>query len=206
MTQTELGERTGLGKAAISSKELGRNAIRPSEHRKFAEAFGMSVQQFREAAENFQVYQGQRTVVGRIPIINAVRAGVSFDPASTQLDEADIAKYMETIDRGGIVHPNAYAVKVSGDSMEPRIPNGSVAVCEPLLAPSDKAKLQDGAVVVVCVEVAAGRSYQIGRFAWDGAKKFRLLKDNAAYPPQSYALSNEVVQRIGIVVEVRFKP
>lgn len=188
----------------ISKKERGLLSVKPPERKRFAEAFGISLEAFDERWRASKIDQ-VRPLGGAIPVINSAPAGLAEDYEEWGTDSG---QGYTTIDRGRVEEELAFAVIVKGESMEPVLREGDVVVFSPLVHARDRAKLKDGKVVFVRFSeepTAPRRGCTIGRFYWTDTTRgaFRLAKDNPKFPETKAELRPEHVARIGIGVELR---
>lgn len=151
LTQSELAKRVGVDQAKISKIEsMPAATLRQTTYRKLAEAFGMSVEQLDREWRGTKVPQTQGAP-GLIPVINRAPAGRVRDYHECGVDSGQGHFY---IDRGGVKDPNAFAVIITGDSMEPKLTDGDYAVFSPLradgtLVNNPRMKIEDGHICYV---------------------------------------------------------
>lgn len=198
-TLRDLAEKIGMSHANISAKEVGRIGIKPDERKMFAEAFGLTLDQFDSMWRPDQE-QALRTSAG-IPVINAAPAGRVVDYDHVHYDEFNTAH--EYLPRAGIEDKLAYAVVIVGDSMEPTLVEGDRVVFAPVMF-QDKTRytVRDGDVVMVrCGPEAKTIGVTVGRYFSKGEKTFEIRKDNKKYKPV-HCIREEVVQ-MGLALELR---
>jgi transcriptional regulator with XRE-family HTH domain len=203
MTQGELAALVGMADhSAIAKRERGEVRVKPVEWKKFAAAFGMSVDEFNERWRGTKIDQ-VRGAHG-IPIINAAPAGqtVNYEEYGT-----DSGQGYEYIDWGSVTDDLAFAVRVVGDSMEPTMREGDTVVFSPMNRPRPPRELADGAVVLVRFSDATDRpGCTLARFFWEPDRRhFRLVKDNRKYPMARWELVPDVIARISVAIELRKK-
>ena len=130
-------------------------------------------------------------------------------------------EWTEKVDRGNATfHPQAFAVKVEGDSMEPRVLHGDVVICEPIDDEYGVQALSDGRMVVVWGGVSETTDIDrtkdtrrarplivpsggmIGLWAWiEGGAELR--KANDKYAPIGIPAQHDGTLRVAVVVEIR---
>lgn len=128
----------------------------------------------RQAQENVQ---GEPISLkdGRVPVVGMAKLGAKgfFDAIDYPVGQGDGFVLISSSD------PNAYALKVVGDSMEPRIRNGEYVLIEPNRPyyPGDEVLVQviDGTVTQSMIKV----------FMYDRDGYVRLLSVNDQHPPMT---------------------
>lgn len=145
LTQQELGEYLGVQKTAISYYESGKRQPTPDMLMKMADLFGVSVDVilgredqpaeapgWKDASEVTAKPSPPRFPLpdldhetARIPILGSVHAGYDY------MAEENYEGYLEVDPAVKQRHPDAYVVQVKGDSMEPEIRHGAIAICVP---------------------------------------------------------------------------
>jgi SOS-response transcriptional repressor LexA len=197
-TQAELGEKVGLDRTNIARRESGQTRVRAAERFKFAEAFGMSVVDFDEQWRQWSV---PRTRGGNgIPVINRAPAGQIIDYEEYGVDSGQGFEY---IDFGLITDPNAFAVIVVGDSMQPALSNGDQLVLSPVDPYKADPRLTNGTIVFVRFTQEAGGGCTLARLFDEGEDRIRLHKDNPKYAPVNCA--RDAIQGLAIAIERRVR-
>ena len=192
----------GVSAPTIAKKENGDLAVKPPERRRFAEVFGLTLDQFDalwRAKEIPQTKDGQN----RIPVINRAPAGrvVNYEEWGT-----DSGQGMEYIDRDQQTQADLlFAVIVVGDSMMPTLADGDYVIFHPLDRERPRRgepRLDPGRVVFVRFAVDHdGGGCVLARYfpAPDGG--LHLVKDNRQYPPTT--IIRDKVVNIAVAVQVR---
>lgn len=133
MTMQEFADHAGLSKGYVSMLEKGvhpqnNKKIVPSIStvQKISQVLGLSVNQILEVVDGNQLINISRdkssSPVGvRIPVLGEVVAGVPIDAVEEYLDWEEITP--ELAETGEF-----FALKIKGDSMEPRIVAGDVVI------------------------------------------------------------------------------
>lgn len=113
LTQADLAELCSVHQTAVSQWEKGRTAPDTESLKKLSEIFGVSVDKLIGAPEK------KKGV--KIPVLGYVRAGIPVEAVEEILDYEEISP--ETAATGEF-----FALKIKGDSMEPRICEGDVVI------------------------------------------------------------------------------
>lgn len=126
-----------------------------------------------------------------IPVLGYVRAGIPTEAVEDILDYEEISPQMAQ-------HGEYFALKIKGDSMEPRIKDGDVVI----VRKQDDADSGDVAVVIVNGDDATVKRIK------KRPEGLMLIPNNPAYEPMFY--SNEEIHSfpvtiVGKVVELRAK-
>jgi len=201
-SQVYLADLVGLSPSAINRKESGSIKIKTPERRKFAEAFGLSLDEFDALWRGRQI---ERTRGGQgIPVINRAPAGVVQDYEEFGVDSGQGYEYIDADSiPAEISLDELFAVVVVGDSMSPEIMDGDYAVFQHV--PIDRADEIDGGetVFVRFAEEADQPGCTLARiFAEDG--QVRLQKDNPRYRP--IIVPRQHIAQVGVLVEFRRRP
>jgi len=177
--QTDLVTRTGIDKGSLSSYMNGRYMPNADKIAKIATALGVSVNYLlgKEDISNAKMTLPQ---FREIPVIGKVAAGVPIDA-------------QEDIIGSVITDKDAFALKIKGDSMSPRIMDGDVV----LVHPQDHA--EDGDLVIAVIDGEA-----TCKVLKRNAYGVTLVPFNAAYTPLVYSKAQaEEMHILGRVIESR---
>lgn len=187
LTQEQLAELADLNRVTVAKYEMGRVVPSSNTLLRLAEALRVS--------PNILLGGGAEEMANRkaipIPVLGRVPAGIPFEAIEDVLDWEEIPA--EQAKRG-----EYFALKVKGDSMEPRIYDGDVLIVR------KQSTAESGNVVIALVN---GDDATVKRF-----KRLEhgimLLPNNPAYEPMVF--TDEDVQKlpveiIGVVVECRQK-
>lgn len=197
ITLQELASKLGYTHSMLSKKERGEGRFSQRELDVLSAEFGISTDDLLRGAKEHRV-----AVTDTIPVVNMASAGVVWSEIENQ--EFDGENGVERVERGGIKHPKAFGIRVTGDSMHPTVFSGDVLMCEPLEFEEEIPRLVSGRMVVVALrDDRFGDSLQVGRWFWKNARSFRLSKDNPKYPQQDFELDRDRVARLAVVVQVR---
>lgn len=198
MTLRDLGAKVGISHSVLSKKELGDIKVAPAERKRFAKAFGMTEDEFNAL---WMPGSASPPPYG-IPVVNRAPAGDVIDYNHDQGAAAEYHDPWQFIDRGMVSDPDAYAVIVVGDSMEPGFREGDHIIFTPVVEGRPSRQPKPGQVVFIRF---SGESKHVGcclarwRPMEDGS--WLLAKDNPAYRPKK--VRPEEVARMGIFVEHR---
>jgi transcriptional regulator with XRE-family HTH domain len=206
-TLRDLAEKAGISYTLLGKKERGELNVKPPERRKFAELFGLTLEEFEATWRASRVDQVRPEGWAKIPVINAAPAGLVEDYEEWGTDSG---QGYASIDRGDVEDELAFAAIIVGDSMTPTLHEGDTVIFAPLVSARDRARLADGKVVFVRFSqepAAPRRGCTVGRFFWSDRTTgaFRLAKDNPRYPEIRAVLVPDQIARISIAVELRSK-
>ena len=178
--QAVLADLCGVSVATISSWERGLYDIDNESLKKLSDYFGVSISHLLGAEDSSKPW---------IPVLGDVAAGIPI----TAVEE--VGEDWEQIDGSAEEH---FALRIKGDSMEPRMKSGDVVIVhrQPIVENNEVA------VVKIGMEEATVKEIKIDETGvW-------LIPFNPAYTPQFYSLK-EVrslpVTIIGKVIELRAK-
>lgn len=111
ITQRELARALDIGETTVSSWERGANFPTMDRVTMLADYFNVSISTFFENAPNFQE-------TASIPVLGSIACG---EPITA---EENVNEYRETL-KSSIPSGNLFYLKAQGDSMSPKIPDGS---------------------------------------------------------------------------------
>jgi phage repressor protein C with HTH and peptisase S24 domain len=145
---------------------------------KVLDATGASLEAFTALVTGARTLSGARNQMRRIPLIGLAQAGSAgyFDdggyPVGGGWDEVSLPD---------IADPNAYALEISGDSMEPVYRDGDMVIVSP------SAPIRRGDRVVVRT---AGGEVMAKQLARRSARRIELRSLNPAHPDYSFDLAD----------------
>ncbi|HTW27895.1 MAG TPA: helix-turn-helix transcriptional regulator [Acetobacteraceae bacterium] len=143
---------------------------------KVLEATGASMEAFTALITGARALPGSRAISRRIPLIGLAQAGndAYFDdggyPVGGAWDEVNLPE---------IGDPNAYALEISGDSMEPVFRDGDMVIVSPA------APIRRGDRVVLRTQEGEVMAKQLARRS---ARRIELNSLNPAHPDRSFDL------------------
>lgn len=186
LTVTALSEKLGFSSSAGTSWKNMKNPPRPSTVKKIADYFGVSIDYFTE--DEFE--KSSKSGV-KIPVFASVAAGIPIEAIE------DVVDY-EEIDEKTAQSGTFFALKIRGNSMEPRICNGDVVIVrqQPTVDSGDIAIVIINGMEATCKKIIMHK---------DGIE---LVSLNTFYKPMFY--SNEQIEQLpvrvlGKVIELRGK-
>lgn len=189
MTQEELAIKLGYkSKSTINKIELGINDIPQSKVVKFAEAL-LTTPSYLMGWDD---EEPKITKGVRIPVLGYVRAGVPLDAVEEILDWEEIHPSMAATG-------DFFALKIKGDSMEPRITEGDVVIVR------EQPDVESGEIAIVLVNGDEGTVKKLVKYE-NGS--IALVAFNSTYQPMVFTpeqIENLPVRVIGKVVELRGK-
>ena len=185
LTQEELGKLTGVNKGAISKWEAGRvQNIKRSKLLQLAKILDVSPNELLDDYE-------EKKKVLRIPVLGRIPAGVPIEEIEDVIGYEDIS---EKLAESG----EYFALKVQGDSMEPRIHDGDVLIVR------CQCEANSGDVVIASIDGENGTCKRLKKTE-DG---LMLLSYNPEYDPFVFSkkeVEEKPVKIIGKVIEARSK-
>ena len=132
-----------------------------------------------------------KTFGARIPVLGSVQAGIPIDAIEEIIDYEEISNELA---RTG----DFFALRIKGNSMEPRMHEGDVIIVK------KQETIENGQLAVVLVNGNEGTVKRV-MIRNDGIE---LISFNSEYPPMKYTMQDVVtlpVKIIGRVVECRQK-
>lgn len=188
LTQKQLAEILDVDRTTIVKYETGKNGPSSEQLEKLANFFGTSTDYLLGRGS-----QSQPEATGGvwIPVLGRVAAGVPIQAIEEIEDYEEITKEMA---RKG----EYFALRVKGDSMEPKISNGDVVI----VRQQDDCDTGDTAIVIVNGEEATVKRIK------KSPEGLMLIPTNPAYEPLFF--SNKEIEQlpvrvVGKVVELRAK-
>lgn len=185
LTQTELGERMGVKKNAVSKWECGRvESIPTSTLKELADLFGVKPSYLMDEDSKCDVFPFEK--MKRIPIMGRISAGLPI------LAEQNIEGYTYTDLNEGAEY---FGLRVKGDSMTAaRINDGDILIVR------QQDIVENGQIAVVMVgdnEATVKRFYQSGDIV-----TLMPQSTNPIHRPQIYNIKEIKVRVIGLVVKI----
>jgi SOS-response transcriptional repressor LexA len=130
MSQSQLAKKCGVSRTAVTQWETeGGTAPNREKQSLVASVLGLTVAQLMGGSENVQVGPEVR---GTVPLISAVQAG-NYKMHVDNFHPGDGGE--ERISTTVPVKRHTFALRVSGDSMEPDFHEGAILIVEPDLEP-----------------------------------------------------------------------
>lgn len=188
-TQEKLAQIMGVAKSTISMYENGNRTPDLETLEAIADIFNVDINRFSSSISYLDEKAKVKGVL--VPVLGYVRAGIPIEAVEEILDYEEISEDMA---RQG----EHFALKIKGDSMEPRIREGDVVI----VRKQNIVDNGDVAVVLVNGDDATVKKF----FKYDSG--VNLISFNPKYDPFTYTpeqVNKLPVQVIGRVVELRAK-
>lgn len=187
LSQDDLAKAVGVtAKAVYAWERMPANTIQGTHYRKLAEVLGMTTSDLDREWRATKIDQSVGDPGRRgIPLINKAAAGRVVDYHECSMVDSGQGQWY--VLRDGIEDPNAFAVIITGDSMEPFLTNGGVAYFAPMdtdgLTHHKRIQIPEGHVVFVRFGPdAKHEGCTVARWFRKG-EKMQLVKDNKKYKP-----------------------
>lgn len=199
LTQSELGDRIGVGKSSVSQWENGfAKKIDGVNMVKAAKALGVNPdwlatgKGLKYKAPLFQSNAHESPNLGEfsfVPVVGSAQLGDNGHWSDLEYPAGHGDGYI----RYPTKDPNAYALRCHGDSMKPRIKHGEFVIVEPNSAP------QNGDEVLVRTN---DDRVMVKTFLYKREGRVHLISINEAHPPQSIAFEDiEVIHPVVAIVK-----
>lgn len=194
LKQSDLVERTGISKGALSSYISGKYVPKQNNIYKIAKALnvneawlmGVDCDMTRNSLNTSPQSNGVK-----IPVLGRVAAGIPLTASEYIVDTEEIPAAMAA-------DGEYFGLMIKGDSMEPRIRNGDVVIVR------KQEDADDGDIVIALVNGGDAVCKRLKKYN-DGIS---LLSNNPAYEPMYFnnaEIVEKPVQIIGKVKELRAK-
>lgn len=185
LTKRELAKRIGVHESSINKYEKGLVDIPLSKISELSRVLNVT-EAYLMGWEDEQKTQGLQ-----IPVLGTVAAGIPISAVEDILDYEEVPQSWEN-------QGEFFALKIKGDSMEPRMESGDVVI----VRQQSDANSGDTVIVLVNGDDATCKKLQ------KTDNGIMLVSTNPKYPPMFY--SNEEIQTkpvviLGKVVELRQK-
>ncbi len=195
LTLEDVGNAVGVGKSTVKKWEDGYiSNMRRDRIAKLAEVLQLNpVALIHGVSNGSDLIEESKQKANKfiIPVLGYVRAGVPIEAVEEILDYEEISEEMAR--RGEF-----FALKIKGDSMEPKFSEGDVVI----VLKQETADNGDIAVVLVNGDEATVKKFQ------KTDKGIMLIASNPTYTPMFFTpeeVNNLPVRVIGKVVELRAK-
>ena len=121
----------------------------------------------------------------KIPILGCVRAGYDY------FAEENIEGFMYVEDRLKATYPDAFCLRVTGDSMEPTLSHGDILICSP------NVRVRTGDLAIICVngDIGTVKRVRIDRTG------ITLIPDNKQYKERKY--TPEQVESYPVTIQAK---
>lgn len=191
LTQDELAKRMGYkSRSTIARIENGDNDVSQSKLKKFAEILDVSIDFLLDDGKDKASVSCPKGV--RIPVLGNVAAGI---PITAVTDVDDWEEIPEAMAKTG----SYFALRIKGQSMEPRICNGDVVIVK------QQSDVDTGDVAIVLVNGDEATVKEVKKL---DTGIMLIGWNTAVYSPRFYSakdIKSLPVRIIGKVVELRGK-
>ena len=175
LTTEELAKKLNTTRASITRYENGDRKANQDVLFQLAEIFNVSVDDFfpnrstyKSGITNVIYPKGGSLHRVSIPIVGTIACG---DPITA---EENIEGYTEQLFTGPVPSGNLFALQCKGDSMEPTVPNGALAIIH------EQPEVEDGEIAAVLVDNDSEATLK--RIKHQGSLVM-LVPDNKKYDP-----------------------
>ena len=185
VTKRELAKRIGVHESSINKYEKGLVDIPLSKISELSRVLNVT-EAYLMGWEDEQKLQGLK-----IPVLGTVAAGIPISAVEDILDYEEVPQSWEN-------QGEFFALKIKGDSMEPRMENGDVVIVKQ----QPDANSGDTVIVLVNGDDATCKKLQ------KTDNGIMLVSTNPKYPPMFYStedIQTKPVVILGKVVELRQK-
>ena len=185
MTQAELAKRLHIAPNTLSQYEKGSRRLDSEIAKQIADIFGASLDEIY----GYRPAHSKKPFL--IPVLGEVRAGYPCEAVENILDYEEVPASMASLGE-------LFALKIKGDSMEPKFSEGDVIIVQ------KTPDLESGSIGVVLVNGDAATCKQV----FKKENGILLMPMNPAYDPMLFTwdeVESLPVVILGKVVELRAK-
>ncbi len=189
LKQADLVEKTGISKGALSSYISGRYS--PKQNNIYLISKALSVNEAWLMGADVPMERIEIKGTKEIPVLGRVAAGIPINAITEIIDTEEIS---EELAKTG----DFFALKIKGDSMEPRIVDGDVVIVK------QQEDAENGDTVIALVNGDDAVCKRLRKYR-DGLE---LISNNPAYAPMFFdkeTIETKPVRIIGKVIELRGK-
>lgn len=195
ISQRKLAEVLHVSQQTVGSWEVNRTTPSPEIMNKIADYFGVTLDSIygRKTTNNSSQHESRAT---RIPVYGCVAAGIPIE-AIDNFDSSNPDDW-EEIDEHTAKSGEYFALRIKGDSMEPKMSSGDVVIVR------KQPDVENGDVAIVCINGDEATCKKLKKTP----EGVMLISFNPAYEPMFY--SKKQVEELpltilGRVVELRAK-
>lgn len=189
ITLEDIGNYVGVSKATVQRWETGSiSNMRRDRIKKLSEILQIAPEILLEAENKVPELSQPRTALAKIPVLGTVAAGV---PITAQ---EDIIGW-EEVPAQWVKNDTVFALKLKGDSMEPRMTEGDVVIVK------KQSDVTSGEIAIVMVDGEATCKKVVKHS--DGMV---LISNNLKYAPMFFSvkdIDDKNITILGKVVELR---
>lgn len=193
LKQSDLVEKTGISKGALSSYISGRYA--PKQNNIYLISKALNISESWLMGNDVPMERHLKNIPSStavvINVLGRVAAGIPMDAIEEIIDTEEISQKMDA-------DGEYFALKISGDSMEPKISNGVIVIVR------KQSNADDGNLVIAMVNGYDAVCKRLKKYK-DG---IALVSNNPAYEPL-YFSNEDIIKKpvtiLGVVKELRAK-
>lgn len=185
LSQKELAAELGINQSSLSQYETGTRGIDANTAKQIADIFGVSLDEIY----GYRPANSKKPFL--IPVLGEVRAGYPCEAVENILDYEEVPASMASLGE-------LFALKIKGDSMEPKFSEGDVIIVQ------KTPDLESGSIGVVLVNGDAATCKKV----FKKENGILLMPMNPAYDPMLFTwdeVESLPVVILGKVVELRAK-
>lgn len=194
ISQKEVAITLGVRSPSVSNWERGKTYPTHENLVRLANLYGVTVDYLAgrtdEPHNSYQRHSGDASF--RVPVLGNVAAGLPIEAITNIVDWEELPAAMGSPDE-------FFALRIDGDSMEPKFSRGDVAI----VRKQDDA--DSGDIVIALIDGADATCKKLKKYGKNG---IALMSTNPAYAPMFFSneeIATLPVRIIGKVVELRAK-
>ena len=188
LKQSDLVDRTGISKGALSSYISGRYV--PKQNNIYLIAKALNVNEAWLMGNDVPMERSLKNTPSStavvINVLGRVAAGIPLDAIEEIIDTEEISQEMAS-------NGEYFALKISGNSMEPKISNGDVVIVR------KQSDADDGDLVIAMVNGDDAVCKRLKKYS-DG---IALISNNPAYEPMYFSNKDILEKPVTILGKVR---
>ena len=194
MTQSELADRLGISKSTISMYEIGDRTPSALVYEALADIFNVDLDYLylkSPIRSRFTVGVALPEEVVYIPLLGRVAAGTPITALENRIGTVSVSRDVAKDD-------DLFALRISGDSMSPRIYDGDIVIVK------SQSDADSGQIVIALINGDDAVCKKLVKY--DGG--IALTSLNPAYTPMYFKdsdIESYPVRILGVVVELRSK-
>lgn len=186
--QTDLVEKTGIGKSSISTYISG--AYEPKQRNIYKIAKALNVSEAWLMGNDVPMERSLKNAPSSsaivINVLGRVAAGIPLDAIEEVIDTEEISEKLAS-------DGEYFALKISGDSMEPKISDGDVVIVR------KQSDADDGDIVIAMVNGYDAVCKRLKKYA----EGIALVSNNPSYEPMYFSNKDIVEKPVSILGKVR---